>query len=559
MRLYLVALTILLLAALPLPAPAQGGVEYTIEVDGPIRSHVVNTPEKRGRYVTVCFKVLRNDTGAVVKQVPNIDKFVVYEDGRLVRQMEVEAPETGALTAVLALDISGSMATSNKIEEAKKAALNFLDRLHERADCGLILFDHQMRLTVPPARDPALQQGHREQLRGHITAAEPRGGTAYLDAAAEAVKLLDGIRGRRAVVVMTDGVDLNSKKTLDEVIELARSAEVLVYTLGVGEPGKSEPVTSVLVLDHSGSMLAKASRSDKLGKIGALKVAAARFVDILRPGARTTLLPFSDRPGRPDPFSDEKADLSVKAKLKRSIETLQAQGETALFDAVYDALMTLHVDAEEMRRAGKPVGRRAVVAMTDGKDNMSRRRVDQVIRLAKETGTPLYLLGLGAPHQIDEKTMRRMAEETGGKYYHAPDADRLIEIFEGLSIQLHDDGIDEASLRRLAEETGGKYLPVRDVTQLHLMYAQVAEELQSTYRITFPSWRPISDGTVSRVDIAVERGGVRVSNLAGGSYARHGVVAAQMHPGVYLALLLLLGGLLVLPGGVRRLYRGFSG
>jgi VWFA-related protein len=245
--------------------------------------------------------------------------------------------------------------------------------------------------------------------------------------------------------------------------------------------------------------------------------------------------------------------------LKRGIDDLQARGETALFDAVYDALMTLYTDAEETRQAGRPGGRRAVVAMTDGIDNMSRRRVDQVIQLARETQTPLYLLGLGAPNQVDERTMRRMADETGGKYYHAPDADRLIEIFESLSIQLHDDGIDEASLRRLAEETGGKYLPVRDVTKLEMMYAQVAEELQTTYRITFPSWRPQSDGTASAVEVSVERAGRRVSNVASGSHTRHGVVAAQMHTGVYLSLLAVIGGLLALPVGLRRLYRMVGG
>jgi VWFA-related protein len=552
MRRFLLTLAGTLLAVLPAPAQDPAGLQYKIEIDGPIQSKVLNTDQKKGRYVTVQFKVRRADTGDLA-DVPDGDRFVVYEDGREVKQFEIDRPRTGPLTTVLAMDMSGSMDKSDKMIQAKRAANIFLDKLHDKADTGLILFDHRMVLQEPPARDPLRLLAHRQQIRDHINAAQPSGGTAYLDAAANAIEMLKGVPGRRAVLVMTDGVDLNSKKTLDEVIELAVAAEVPVYTLGVGEPGKNDPVTSVLVLDHSGSMRAKADRNDKLGKIGALKEAANRFVNSIRPGARTTLLPFSDKPAKPEPFTDN------KDRLKRRIQDLQARGETALFDAVYDGLMTLQADTEQTRAAGRPVGRRAIVAMTDGIDNMSRRRVDQVIQLAQETGTPLYMLGLGAEHQIDESVMRRMAEKTGGKYYHAPDADKLIEIFESLAIQLHDDGIDEASLRKLAEGTGGKYYLARNVEDLSLMYERVAEELQTTYKITFPSWNPRSDGTASRVEVSVERDGKRVSNVAADSHARHGVVAAQMHSGVYLALLLLIGGLLVLPGGVRRLYRAAGG
>ena len=52
--------------------------------------------------------------------------------------------------------------------------------------------------------------------------------------------MLKDIPGRRAVVLMTDGVDMNSKRRLDDVIRLADDAKVPIYTLGVGEPGKNE-------------------------------------------------------------------------------------------------------------------------------------------------------------------------------------------------------------------------------------------------------------------------------------------------------------------------------
>ena len=70
--------------------------------------------------------------------------------------------------------------------------------------------------------------------------------------------MLQDVPGRKAVVLMTDGVDMNSTQTQQQVIEMAKASHMPIYTIGIGDPGKNEPVTTVLVLDHSGSMAAKA-------------------------------------------------------------------------------------------------------------------------------------------------------------------------------------------------------------------------------------------------------------------------------------------------------------
>lgn len=555
MRLHVVATVVcVLVAAIPVTGQAPSGALYTIEVDGKAQSKILTRDGKSGHYVTVQFKIVRADTGKIATDV--LDEFVVEEDGKRVDKLEIVRPQSGPLTTILAIDISGSMRTDDRIGQAKRAANVFLDRLNERVDTGLILFDHEMRLKERPAGDPGRIVAHREGLRQHINAAVPLGGTAWRDATAEAVQLLEGIKGRKAVLVMTDGVDLNSRQSLEEVINLARIAEVPVYTIGVGEPGKNEPVTTVLTLDRSGSMLDRASDNDKLRKIEALHQAGTRFVDLIRPGARTTVLPFSDKPERPEEFTDD------KKKLKDKIEGLRARGDTALFDATYDALMTLKLDTEATQARGERTGKRAVVAMTDGKDNRSRRRAVDVIILARETNTPLYLLGLGRPQQIDERTMRQMVEDTkdlGSEYFYIDNQQKLVEIFEKLSIRLHDDGIDQASLEELANKTGGKFFLARDVSKLQQFYEEVADELQTTYRLTFPSRRPYLDGYNSRVEISVERGGRRISNVARGYNARRGVVLADMDRSVYLGMLAGIGVLLALPVLGRRLLKGTNG
>jgi hypothetical protein len=169
------------------------------------------------------------------------------------------------------------------------------------------------------------------------------------------------------------------------------------------------------------------------------------------------------------------------------------------------------------------------------------------------------MLGLGRPGEINDTVMKHLADATGGKYYHASNQQELFEVFEALSIELHDDGIDEASLKALAERTGGRYIPARDVSQLPLLFGGLAEELQTTWTVTFPSRRSSHDGTARGIDVSVLRRGARVSNVGSADYNVHGVVVPELSPRVYLGLLVVLGLLLGLPTGMRRLYRFYGG
>lgn len=547
--LLLVALGTFVLGVLPGAAQGPSSATYDVVIDQAKNNQVFSALRdrdgRRGLYVTVQFKLVKRSDGKVVTDVPK-EEIQVLEDGLPVAELEVNQPLGQRLTTVLALDVSGSMSRSGKMDEAKTAALTFLDRLDPRAQTGLILFDHEVpregdALAATRLRRPGTP---RDELRALIRAAKPRGGTAYLDAAARAVEMLKQVEGRKAVVLLTDGVDMNSRLKLPDVIEEARTLGVPVYTLGVGDPGRNEPVTTVLVLDQSGSMRKPANDTDRMPKIEALRRAAARFVELMRPSARTTLLPFSSTVEQPRPFSAD------QAALKRSIEKLRPEGGTLLYDATYAGLETL--------AAARPEGRKAVVVLTDGKDEApgSRRSAALVIERAREAKIPLYMLGFGRLREINQQVMQRMARETGGEYYHAEDQQKLLDIFENLSIQLHDDGIDEESLRKLARDTGGEYHNARDASKLKLIYERLAEELQSTYTVTYLSRRSSQDGTARGIDISVVRGGAQISTGGRTDYNVSGVVVPDMDHRVYLVLLTVLGGLLLFPAALKRVYRG---
>ncbi|HZZ81140.1 MAG TPA: vWA domain-containing protein [Gemmataceae bacterium] len=494
---------------------------------------------KKGIFVKVRFAVTLD--GSKVDKLGDDYKLIIEEDGHEVKRVDMPRPVASEdLTVMLALDTSGSMKEHGRMEQARAAADVFLNKLPTGSDCGLVLFDHEIRERMQPIFE-------RPPLLLKINSTQPRGGTAYLDAGSEAIDMLKNTRrGRdRAVVLMTDGIDLNSKKSIAQVIAQAKKERVRVYTVGIGEPGRQDQVNTVLVLDHSGSMKPPASDSDTTPKIQALHLAAERYVDSMSTVGRCSVIPFSTIVETPWPFMEKAQGIHLKSKIRK----LLPYGETALIDATYDAICVLEAD--------RPRGKRAVIAMTDGKDNTSRRPIEELLERAQEARIPLYMLGFGRTDEIDEAAMKKMAEATGGKYYHAKNKDALVEIFENLSIQLHDDGIDEVALKRIAQETNGKYFPAKNISELKLILEQVTKSIQrEAYEITFESLVQRSDGTQRNVSLKLVRQGAagaeEVIEERKGSFQVRGLVVAEMNHFVYLGFLLAIGGLIALPALLRR-------
>lgn len=538
-------LPVLVCLLLPFELMAQEGSRYRIEVQRAF-PHLRESNGKEMLHVTVQFQIHRTDTNQITTAVGR-EEIVVKEDGSRVAGAELHQPRgREPFTVVLVLDVSGSMAEDQKIQEAQRAAKTFLERLHPGSDVGLILFHHKVvEPVIAPLGKPEGQVAHREKLKRRIEGMKPLGGTASLDATIQAVRLLKDVGGRRAVILMTDGQDHNSKATLSQVIRESVSAELPVYALGVGKPGKGSPVTTVLAVDASLSMRRSTGAGTRIKKIVAAKRAAHRFVDLMKPGARAALLPFHDQAHRPKAFPSD------RKKLKQDIRGLQLRLGTRLYDAIYEASMALQTVPKDHRRS--------IVVLTDGKDSRparhgSRHTLKQAVDQAILAEVPLYLLSFGTRN--NEKVMREIARKTGGKYFVADSPQKLLEIYETLAIQLHDDGIDEKSLRRLAEETGGKYYPARDISKLSFIYEELAEELQSSYTVTFASQRPEHDGTVRGIDILIYENGKQVSDQGRVDYSVPGmVVVPKVSPVLYISLLGALIGLLYLPAGFRHFHQ----
>jgi Ca-activated chloride channel family protein len=119
---------------------------------------------------------------------------------------------------MLVVDVSGSMADEQRLTHAKRGLTAFLEQIQPEDRVGLIAFDDRVQELVPLG--PFSQ--NEPTLRAKVAGLFPDGGTAYRDAISEGFRKVDAIAAGanriNAVVVLTDGEDTDSTKTLPRVV-----------------------------------------------------------------------------------------------------------------------------------------------------------------------------------------------------------------------------------------------------------------------------------------------------------------------------------------------------
>lgn len=196
--------------------------------------------------------VVRDQRGHVVTNLKEKDFYIV--DGGAFRPIKEFRTEEAPVSVALLFDASGSMEVAEKVEEARRAARQFLAYLHPGVDeLAIYSFDSRLRQLQPFA--PYRADGTLERSLVKIS---PFGMTSLNDAiAATARDVAERPNAHRAVVVLTDGLDNNSRLTPAEVSGIASAIDVPVYIMAVVSP-----------LDHTGT--ATAVKSDQLVPTGNL-------------------------------------------------------------------------------------------------------------------------------------------------------------------------------------------------------------------------------------------------------------------------------------------------
>lgn len=175
------------------------------------------------------FTTVLDNRGRPVEGLSQED-FKVFEDGVAQEVRRFELVRDVPFYAGVLLDTSASMGDSGgeKLEAAVAGALQFFDTiLTPRDRAAVITFADQPTLAVRFTNDS-------EILAGGLAGATALGNTALYDSLLFTLHYFGGIRGKRAVILLSDGKDEGSRYGFAEALEYARRSGVSLYTVGIG-------------------------------------------------------------------------------------------------------------------------------------------------------------------------------------------------------------------------------------------------------------------------------------------------------------------------------------
>ena len=167
---------------------------------------------------------VRDAQGRLVRDLQPAD-FRVVEDGV---EQQIEQFEFGEVPVAVALmlDQSSSM-IGGGVRAERAGARRLIDSLVNDVNRAMVLgFNDHVDLYADFTNDV-------DELQAALETIDPDGPTALFDTLAQAIRKVDRRRGKRALVVLSDGLDTNSRFAFADVVEFLRQADVLVYTIGL--------------------------------------------------------------------------------------------------------------------------------------------------------------------------------------------------------------------------------------------------------------------------------------------------------------------------------------
>jgi Ca-activated chloride channel homolog len=220
------------------------------------------------------------------------------------------------------------------------------------------------------------------------------------------------------------------------------------------------PLDVALLVDSSSSVAAK---------LPFIEQAAAGFIATLRPIDRASVMSFTTQVRIVQPFTSD------RLVLRQAVHGLPANGDTALYTALYVALDNFERMRRERVADARSVRRQAIVVLTDGEDTASRVGFDDLLDRARRAGIAIY------PIALDGDQLRSPAITSSRRFFTASDF----------------------ALRTLAQETGGRaFFPIR-LDELDGLYRAVAEELSTEYALGYVPKVERQDGTYRRISVFI--------------------------------------------------------
>src|SRR5882762_2688169 len=229
---------------------------------------------------------------------------------------------------------------------------------------------------------------------------------------------------------------------------------------------ETQPFTVVVMLDYSASMTAN---------LDLLRAATEQFLIRLLPQDKGQVGAFSDRIEFSGQFTNDRDDLIS------ALRDLQYGNPTRLWDAVDQSIDML-----------KPVeGRKVVLVFTDGDDTYSKIGFGSVLDHAKQNEVMVYAIGLQSQYfngqrmvrSQPDRSLRKIAEETGGGYFELKKTDELAPTFTRVAQELHSlytIGFSPATLDGKEHKLEVRMKQVGQVARARTTYIASANRLSTT-------------------------------------------------------------------------------
>ncbi len=211
-----------------------------------------------------------DDKGRPVTDLRRED-FRIYDEGRAQQIVHFYGGKGLPARVLVLLDASGSMG-DKRVASSREAAKQLLLALSPEDQVAVAGFDSRYWGVVAFTKD-------REAVRKGLDTITPFGSTALHDALDKgAHDIATWGEGRRAVVVLTDGIDTSSQKTADEVIARSRALDVPIYAVSVVSPLDDPSSQSFLGEKEAGQ---EAAAAETLARYASLSGGASFRVSTL--------------------------------------------------------------------------------------------------------------------------------------------------------------------------------------------------------------------------------------------------------------------------------------
>ncbi|MBI4851947.1 MAG: VWA domain-containing protein [Acidobacteria bacterium] len=152
------------------------------------------------------------------------DHFEVFDD-KVPQKIEFFNDDDAPTSVGIIFDVSGSM--KGRLTRSFEALNKFCDTSHQLDEYFLVTFNNNAKL----AHDFT---GDSRNIMGSLSLVDPKGQTALYDAAYIGVeKVRTGRHTRKALLLISDGQDNNSRYSLKELRQLLKESDVQLYAIGI--------------------------------------------------------------------------------------------------------------------------------------------------------------------------------------------------------------------------------------------------------------------------------------------------------------------------------------